>query len=114
VRELPSSDERFKREGVHQFVVKGALFAKFGEASNLVGPDLEDVLMIRWCEDRDALLESQPLRFFTTSHYENAVLTRLSENSRRDLPELRELLEASWLHMAPKRVAQQWLDRVRP
>ncbi len=111
---LPSTDERVKSEGVHHFRVKGGLFAKFGEASNLIGPDLDDVLMIRSCEDRDALLESEPLRFFTTSHYENAILTRLSENSRRDLPEIRELLEASWLRLAPKRVARAWLDRVRP
>lgn len=90
--------------------VRGTMFAKFAEAGNLLAPDLDDTLLVRRCPDRDALLSEQPERFFVTRHYADApdstvILTRLSENSVRDLPEISELLRESWRLVAPKRLA---------
>ena len=101
--------ERRGRRSV-RWNVGGTMFAKYAEAGNLLPPDLDDTLMIRRCPDRDALLAQQPARFFVTRHYADApdstvILTRLSENSVRDLAEIGELLHESWRLVAPKRLA---------
>ena len=111
--DLPGVTEQLKSrrraESIH-WEVGRRMFAKFGEASNLLAPDVSDTLMIRCCEDRAALLVEHADRFFITTHYGDpgqpgAILTRLSENTRRDLPELAELMEESWRQVAPKRLA---------
>jgi len=105
-----------RRDGdqVIHWLAGKTMFTKFGEASNLLAPDLDDTLMIRRCSDRAALLDAHPDRFFITRHYgdpneSGPILTRLSENTSADLPELRELMEESWLDVAPKRVAAAYL-----
>lgn len=110
---LPGSTEKevVRRDGrrVVSFEVGKTMFVKLFEASNLLAPDLDDVVMIRRVPDRAALLAMAPERFFLTRHYgdPNAagpLLTRLSENTRDDLTELGELFEESWAHCAPKRL----------
>lgn len=117
IRELatsfPAVTERIKvrRNGdqsIHWEAGK-TMFVKFGEASNLLAPDIDDVVMIRRCSERAALVAASPDRFFTTTHYGDRlepgpVLTRLSENTARDFPELAELFEASWRDVAPERI----------
>ncbi len=53
--------------------------------------------------EKDALIASDPAKFFTESHYNGyaAVLLRLD---RVDADELRELLTAAWRVQAPKRL----------
>ena len=48
--------------------------------------------------------------FFTTSHFDGypIVLARLDGIA---VPELEELLQDAWLARAPKRLAQEYLDR---
>ena len=110
---LPGATEREKRtrdgRTVLSFEVDKTMFVKLFEAGNLTSPDLDDVVMIRRVPDRPAVLADAPDRFFVTAHYGDpstpgAVLTRLSENGRRDLPELAELIEASWAECAPARL----------
>lgn len=109
--ELPGVTRRIKPRSADDAVLWEAskiMFVKYGEASNLLAPDVNDTLMIRRCPDRPSLLASSPLRFFITRHYGDPnepgpVLTRLSENSHSDLPELRELIVESWRDAAPKR-----------
>jgi hypothetical protein len=110
---LPGATEREKvrRDGtvVHSFEVAKTMFVKLFEAGGLAPPDVDDVVMIRRVPDRDAEVASAPERFFVTPHYEEpstALLTRLSENGRRDLAELRELIEESWARCAPKRLVR--------
>jgi hypothetical protein len=110
---LPGVTEKevTRRDGrsVVSFEVAKVMFVKLFEAGNLLPPDLDDVVMIRRVPDRAALLATAPDRFFLTRHYGDPadtgpILTRLSENSRKDLPELSELFEESWARCAPKRL----------
>ena len=56
--------------------------------------------------EKDALIASDPRRFFTEKHYNGyaAVLLRLDEV---DADELRELLTDAWRVQAPKRLRKQ-------
>jgi hypothetical protein len=109
-------NHKIRRDGdeVIHWLAGKMMFAKFGEAGNLLRPDLDDTLLIRRCVDRAALLDAHPDRFFITRHYgdpsdSGPILTRLSENTIENLPELRELIEDSWLHVAPKGVGTAYL-----
>ncbi len=73
-----------------------------------------DVLAIRTTdlEEKDALIASEPEKFFTDPHYRGypAVLTRLPNI---DEDELSELLETAWRTKAPKKLLKEWEARVR-
>ena len=95
------------------------MFVKLFAAGNLLPPDLDDVVLIRRVPERAALLATAPERFFVTRHYgdptaSGPVLTRLSENTRADLPELTELIAESWAACAPKRIAAAWRGATPP
>jgi hypothetical protein len=59
---------------------------------------------------KEALIQNEPDIFFTTPHFDGypAVLVQLDEIGVGDLEEV--IVEA-WLCRAPKRLAQQYLDR---
>ena len=59
--------------------------------------------------EKEALLASEPDKFFTTPHYDGypTVLVRLEEV---DVDELTELITDSWLNKAPTRVRKAYLD----
>jgi hypothetical protein len=83
--------------GTPGFRVKDRLFARVREEG--------DVLLV-WVDDaaeKEALLSSDPVRFFTTPHYDGhpTVLVRFEAI---DVDELRELLTDSWMIRAPARV----------
>lgn len=61
------------------------------------------VIFVADLEEKDALLASDPAKFFTTPHYDGypAVLVDLSAI---DVDELHELITDSWRLKAPKRV----------
>jgi hypothetical protein len=61
---------------------------------------------------KEALLADDPDVFFTTPHFDGypAVLVRLERISVEDLEEV--VVEA-WLARAPKRLAQEYVDRSR-
>jgi hypothetical protein len=109
---LPETSERVKRRRsgavAYHFDAGKTMFVKLFEASNLLAPDLDDVVMIRRVPDRAALLATAPERFFMTRHYGDPsvggpILTRLSENTKADLAELAELIEESWRDVATQR-----------
>ena len=92
---LPETTER-PSYGTPGFRVKDRLFARMRA---------EGVLVV-WCDDvadKEALIASDPRRFFTTPHYDGypMVLVRLPEV---DAQELRELLVDAWRIRAPKKV----------
>ncbi|HTU16135.1 MAG TPA: MmcQ/YjbR family DNA-binding protein [Solirubrobacterales bacterium] len=92
---LPVTTEK-PSYGMPGFRVKDRLFARIKE---------EGVLVL-WRENEDekeALIESEPDKFFTTSHYDGypMVLLRLE---RVDREELLDLLFDSWDLRAPKSV----------
>jgi hypothetical protein len=59
---------------------------------------------------KEAMLAADPEVFFTTPHFDGfpAVLVRLEEITAKDLEEV--IVEA-WLARAPKRMAQDYVDR---
>jgi hypothetical protein len=95
---LPETTEK-PSYGTPGFRVKDKLFARIREEG--------DVLVV-WCEDlgeKDALIASEPGKFFTTPHYDGhpTVLVRFGAVDR---DELLELLTDSWRVRAPKRVRE--------
>ena len=70
-----------------------------------------DVLAVRvsGAEEKQQLLDADPVRFFTEPHYNGypAVLVRLE---RIGLDVLRELVVEAWLNRAPKRLAREYID----
>jgi hypothetical protein len=59
---------------------------------------------------KEALLADDPEVFFTTPHFDGypAVLVRLDDIT---ITELEEVIIEAWLCRAPKRLAQEYLDR---
>ena len=93
---LPSTTEK-PSYGTPGFRVKDKLFARIREEG--------DVLAI-WCWDlgeKEALLASDPEKFFTTSHYDGHAMV-LVRFGAVDLDELTELLTESWRIRAPKKL----------
>ncbi len=77
------------------------------------GERYEDVLMIM-VEDlgvKEALLADESGAFFTTPHFNGykAVLVRIRDLDRLNIPVLREVITDAWLSRAPKRLAKEYL-----
>lgn len=53
--------------------------------------------------EKEAMIASEPDKFFTTSHYNGHPIVLVNLEAV-DEPELRELIAESWLQKAPKRV----------
>jgi hypothetical protein len=94
---LPATSEK-PSYGTPGFRVKDKLFARIREEG--------DVLVV-WVSDlgeKDALIASEPDKFFTTPHYDGSE-TVLVRFGAVDVDELTELLTDSWRLRAPKRLA---------
>ena len=61
--------------------------------------------------EKEALLASDPDKFFTTPHYDGYPIV-LVNLPAIDVAELRELITESWLIKAPKRVRQAYEDQI--
>jgi hypothetical protein len=93
---LPATTEK-PSYGTPGFRVKDKLFARVREEG--------DVLVV-WCWDlgeKEALIASEPKKFFTTPHYDGhpTVLVRFGAV---DENEMRELLTESWRIRAPNKL----------
>jgi hypothetical protein len=77
---LPQTKEK-PSYGTPGFRVRDKLFARLRE-----DPDA----LVIWTEEKDALLLSDPEKFFTTSHYDGSpmVLVRIEAVDRKELEEL--------------------------
>lgn len=99
---LPESTEK-PSYGTPGFRVKDKLFARIREEG--------DVLVV-WCSDLDekeALIASEPKKFFTTPHYDGhpTVLVRFRALGKK---EMRELLTESWRLRAPRKLVDAFDD----
>lgn len=104
---LPEVEEGTFARTSTSFKIRGRYgFARFGAPiSGLDDDDADDTLVIRLPTGmRDALLATDPERFFITPHYERggAVLVRLRTLRRGDLGEIADLLAEAWRRFAPK------------
>jgi hypothetical protein len=90
--------------GTPGYKVKGKGFLRFRiEAEGGL------VVFVSDLGEKEALLTSDPGKFFTTGHYDGyaAVLVRLDAV---DVEELRELITDSWMQKAPKRLVREHLS----
>ena len=94
---LPETTEK-PSYGTPGFRVKDKLFVRIRNEA-----DGGLVVFVGDLAEKDALLESDPEKFFTTPHYDGypTVLVNLAAV---EVEELRELITDSWLLRAPKRV----------
>ena len=88
--------------GTPGFRVKDRLFARLRK-----DPDA----LVLWTEEKEALVLSDPEKFFTTPHYDGypTVLVNLPAI---DGDELAELITDSWRLRAPKRVLKAYEDQL--
>lgn len=97
---LPATTER-PSYGTPCFRVRDRPFARIHQ---------EPGLLVLWCPnelEKEALIASEPTRFFTTPHYDGYALVLLRLD-RVDPPELAELLAAAWHARAPARLRDAW------
>jgi hypothetical protein len=115
---LPETDERVRRDGMHQWRVKDKLFIwerplrpkeidELGDAAPdgpILGARVEHLVA------KEALLSDDPRVYFTTSHFDGhpSVLVRLESIPIEDLEEL--VVEA-WSTRAPKRLVENHLNQ---
>jgi hypothetical protein len=92
---LPETIEK-PSHGMPGFRVKDKLFARIDEQGDLV-------VWRENLDEKEALIEAEPDKFFTTPHYDGhpMILVRLEAVDRE---ELLDLLEDSWDIRAPKSV----------
>lgn len=109
-RELPEAEDH-SSAGFVQLRVRGKQFAwTFLDRAEPAGPREPEisVLAIRCtAADKQALLASDPEKFFTTDHYRGfpAILVRLA---KVDDEELRELLIEGWRCQVPKKLSKEF------
>jgi hypothetical protein len=101
---LPATTEK-PSYGTPGFRVRDRLFAR-------IRPEGDSVVV--WCADlaeKEALVESEPNKFFTTPHYDGhpSVLLRMAAV---DAEELAEVLADSWRVRAPAGLVAEF-DRAR-
>jgi hypothetical protein len=97
---LPATTEK-PSYGMPAWRVKDKGFARIREEG--------DVLVL-WLEDlgeKEALLASEPDKFFTTPHYDGYAMV-LVRFDAIDVDELTELLTDAWFVRAPKKLADEF------
>src|SRR2546430_17138348 len=94
---LPETDERPSYPGTRAFRVRSKGFAWLRDEGEtlVVGVDSLD--------EKEALLKSEPRKFFTTPHYDGYA-TILVRYQHVGLKELHEILLDAWMLKAPKRL----------
>ena len=100
---LPETMEK-PSYGTPGFRVKDKLFARIREEG--------DILVV-WCSDegeKQALVASEPEKFFTTPHYDGYPMV-LARFAAIDVGELTELLTESWRCRAPRRLVTTFDNR---
>ncbi len=70
-------------------------------------PDEALVVWVESLDEKEALIQSEPDKFFTTSHYDGHAIVLVDLN-RVDADELTELLIESWRQRATKTAVKKW------
>jgi hypothetical protein len=98
---LPGAYEQESYDGRPSWRTKPRMFAWIRDAPHAL------VVWVESLEDKEALMASEPDKFFTTSHYHGQpiVLVRLDA---ADADEVVELIADSWLLRAPRSLTQAW------
>lgn len=101
---LPGTEERASYGGRPSWRTKTRMFAWVRDEPEAL------VVWVDSVEEKAALVESEPGKFFTTSHYDGQaiVLVRLDGV---DQDEAAELIEESWRIRAPRSAVREWEAR---
>ena len=99
--DFPDATERASYGGRPSWRTKTKMFAWIRENPEAL------VVWVASLDDKEAMLEAQPKKLFTTPHYdgEPIVLVRLEAVGKK---ELRDLLTDSWRLRAPKTTVRRW------
>jgi hypothetical protein len=98
---MPGAEERASYGGRPSWRTKTRMFTWIRDDPEAL------VVWVEWEEEKQALVESEPDRFFTTPHYDGhpVVLVRLDAV---DVAEARELVTESWRLRAPRALVKEW------
>ena len=102
---LPATSEK-PSYGQPGFRVKDRLFARIREEGDVL------VLWVDGEGEKEALIASDPAKFFTTPHYDGYALV-LVRFDAIDVDELTELLTDAWFVRAPKKLADEFEAQLR-
>jgi hypothetical protein len=97
---LPATSEK-PSYGQPGFRVKDRLFARIREEGDVL------VLWVEGEGEKEALIASDPAKFFTTPHYDGHAMV-LVRFDAVDVDELTELLTDSWYLRAPQRLVDEF------
>jgi len=103
---LPGAYEHASHGGQPSFRTKPRMFAWIRDEPEAL------VVWVESEEDKHALIESEPRKFFTTPHYDGypMVLVHLKTVG---VKEATELITESWRLRAPKQLVKEW-DAAHP
>ena len=98
---MPGAEERASYGGRPSWRTKTRMFTWIRDDPEAL------VVWVESEEEKQALVESEPDRFFTTPHYDGhpVVLVRLDAV---DVAEARELVTESWRLRAPRALVKEW------
>jgi hypothetical protein len=98
---MPGAEERASYGGRPSWRTKTRMFTWIRDDPEAL------VVWVESEEEKQALVESEPDRFFTTPHYDGhpVVLVRLDAV---DVAEARELVTESWRRRAPRALVKEW------
>lgn len=65
------------------------------------------VVWVESVEEKDALIASEPDKFFTTAHYDDHPIV-LVQLDAVDMEEANELITESWRLRAPRTLVREW------
>ncbi|MGB5951205.1 MAG: MmcQ/YjbR family DNA-binding protein [Ornithinimicrobium sp.] len=104
---LPGAYEKASYGGSPSWRTKPRVFARLRDEDDAL------VLWVETEEEKEALVTSDPEKFFTTNHYDgySVVLVRMTAI---DVPELAELIEESWRHRAPRSLTSKKISKRAP
>ena len=91
---------------LHGGYVQASFWARGSEAEGGL------VLWVADLGEKEAMLQSEPEKFFTTPHYDGHPTVLVNVKSVT-VQELRELITESWRLRAPKRVLQAYEETLR-
>ena len=98
---LPETHERASYGGRPSFRTTEQMFTRIREAPEAL------VIRVASEDDKEALIASDPAKFFSTDHYDDHAIVLVNLDAI-DVDEATELITDSWRLRGPKRLVAEW------